>query len=370
MSQGQLAGFEVWSERNEHWRSEGRKPRARRAVRERTNVPLFLCGHGVSLRVDRGTLLIQDGFTHYPQQRETFRFFRGDLNLPPRIVMLDGSGSLSFDVVSWLASQNVPLIRVDWQGEAASVIGGDAFATRPDRLQWQIDTRNDPARRLEFCCDLIRAKLRSSLATLEILPPSSALQIAVARAEAGMSLLVSRSVRSVDEVRQIEMRSAGAYFTAWRGVELKWRSRWKHPVPDDWLSVGSRRSMRRPLATNRHATHPLNAMLNYAYAVLRSQVQIEAAAEGYDPRRGIMHHDRDDAQALVFDLMEPRRAVVDAAVLGFVRDTELVGADFSIRDDGICRLVPQLAKRICQVTAQATCWQFEGFPSRPARAVR
>lgn len=341
--------FENWAERNSHWQ-EQRQPTRRRAVRERSKSPLILCGHGVNLRIDRGTLLIHNGFTHYPQERETFRFFKGDLNLPPRIIMLDGSGNLSFDVISWLAGQNVPLVRIDWQGEIVSVIGGDAFATRPDRLQWQIETRNDPALRLEFCCDLIIEKLRATLVTIaDALPASSAREIAAARAEAGINQLTRRVVRSVDEIRGIEMRAAGAYFTAWRGVELKWQSRWKHPIPDDWLLVGSRRSMRRPMANNRHATHPINAMLNYAYAALRSAVQIEAVADGYDPRRGIMHHDRDDAQALVFDLIEPRRPVVDGQLLKFIAHNKLSAADFAIREDGVCRLAPQLAARVCQI---------------------
>jgi len=45
-------------------------------------------------------------------------------------------------------------------------------------------------------------------------------------------------------------------------------------------------------------------MLNYAYAVLQSQVQIQAVAEGYDPNLGIMHFDREYGPAFVFDLME------------------------------------------------------------------
>ncbi len=54
-------------------------------------------------------------FTHYPQARETFLFFRGDIDLPERIIVLDGSGSISFDVLSWLAEQKVSLIRIDWR---------------------------------------------------------------------------------------------------------------------------------------------------------------------------------------------------------------------------------------------------------------
>jgi CRISPR-associated protein Cas1 len=48
---------------------------------------------------------------------------------------------------------------------------------------------------------------------------------------------------------------------------------------------------------SRHATHPVNAILNYAYSVLQSEVQIRLLAEGYDPMLGIMHSDRDDAPA-------------------------------------------------------------------------
>ena len=301
-------------------------------------------------------MLIDDGFTHYPQERQSYRFFKGDLNLPPRIVLLDGSGSLSFDVISWLSEQNVPLIRADYQGDVASVIGGSGFAPDPDLVRWQVETRNDPEARLDFCCDLITEKLRASLCTMaEALPDSRARMVAVARAEAGIHLLTRRAVTTVDEVRGIEMRAAASYFSAWRGIELKWRSRWKYPVPDDWLTIGSRRAMRQTTLTNRNATHPVNAILNYAYAMLRSQVHIDCLAEGYDPRRGIMHHDREDAGAVayVFDLMERGRPVVDEMVLKFLAKNELTGADFVTRSDGVCRLVPGLARRIAQLSTVA-----------------
>jgi len=337
-----------WARRNEHWLIGGSVER-RRSKRHRRSSPLILCGHGVSLRIDRGTLQIQDGITHFPQERVELRFFRGDLNLPPRIIMLDGSGTLSFDVVSWLAEQNVPLFRIDWRGDVASVIGGQGFAVSPERVQWQIETRQDPERRLAFSRDLIAAKLRNSIETLRTaVPPSPARTRAIGRAETSVAILDSGSPRTVESVRAIEAVAAATYFNAWKGLPLRWRSTTRLPIPEAWLTIGPRRSMGRGrFATNKHATHPLNAMLNYAYAVLRSQVQIEAAAEGYDPRRGIMHHDRDDTQALVYDLLEPRRPIVDAKVLDFALKTPFTGADFVMREDGVCRVTPQLARRIC-----------------------
>ena len=67
---------------------------------------IILAGHGVLLRIKNGALEIKNGFTHYPQQREIIRYFRGDVSLPERVILLDGSGSISFDVLSWLAEQS------------------------------------------------------------------------------------------------------------------------------------------------------------------------------------------------------------------------------------------------------------------------
>ncbi len=48
-------------------------------------------------------LMRSHGFTHYPQALRESRFFPRASNLPSRIVVLDGSGSLPFDGMDWLA---------------------------------------------------------------------------------------------------------------------------------------------------------------------------------------------------------------------------------------------------------------------------
>lgn len=316
---------------------------------------MILCGHGVSLRVDKGTLLIRDGFTHWPQERVEHRLFKGARDLPPRIVMIDGSGSLSFDVMSWLSEQSVPLVLLDYQGKVVSVVGGAGFATNPEKVQWQIETRNDPERRLAFCCELIAEKLKTSLQTLAtVIPNSPARMVAISHIEAALNRIRRGMVMSVEDLRMVEAVAAASYFKTWQGLPLTWQSRTKYPVPEAWSVIGARGSSGRGRrVSNRNAKHPLNAMLNYAYGMVSSRLHIEAIAEGYDPRRGIMHHDRDDGDAFawVFDMIEPRRALVDAAVLKFALKTPLTGADFVLRSDGVCRLAPQLARHICEVVA-------------------
>ena len=87
--------------------------------------------------------------------------------------------------------------------------------------------------------------------------------------------------------------------------------------------------------------------------VTGSQVQIRFVSEGYDPMLGIMHPDQDDAPAFVFDMMEPERPKVDRAVLGLLKSEALHPGDFTIREDGVVRLNPELARRVALTTSTA-----------------
>ena len=66
---------------------------------------------------------------------------------------------------------------------------------------------------------------------------------------------------------------------------------------------------------------------------------------------GVMHSDREDAPAFVFDMMEPERPKVDRALLAFLKSEALHPADFTIREDGVVRLNPELARRVAQMAA-------------------
>ena len=134
------------------------------------------------------------------------------------------------------------------------------------------------------------------------------------RAGDDLARLANDPPKTVTELTLLEARSAVAYFRAWHTTSLLWRASSRHPIPDEWRTVGPRYS-RFYSAGSRHAAHPVNALLNYAYAALQSRVQVELITNGYDPTMGIMHSDRDDAPALALDMMEPDRPKVDRAVL-------------------------------------------------------
>ncbi len=170
------------------------------------------------------------------------------------------------------------------------------------------------------------------------------------RARDDLARLSNDPPQTVDTLRMLEAHSAVAYFRTWRATSLLWRASARHPIPDEWRTVGPRYS-RFHATGSRKASHPVNAILNYAYAVLQSQVQIKAVADGYDPMLGIMHYDRDGAPAFVFDMMEPERPKVDKAVLAFLKSEALHPSDFTIRGDGVVRLNPELARTVARLAA-------------------
>ena len=333
------------------WRSRVERASVRRTKRAKPQSALILAGHGISLRIHGGALEIQNGLTHYPQMRETYLFFPRDGGLPERIVLLDGSGSVSFDVLSWLSEQKVSLIRIDWKGDIVCVAGASGYSANPHRVRWQLETRENPERRNEYCRSLITRKIEASIVTLEkSISRTDKWELAMKAAYAALTRL-DENPPDTTALRVLEANCAASYFRSWVGLPIKWRGTNRRPIPDSWRFVGQRSSPFH-LAGNRNAAHPVNAILNYAYAALESEMRIKAVSEGYDPTIGIMHEGSDGSSKFIFDLMEPERPRVDRAVVDFVKGTVFDPADFTIRSDGVCRLNPQLARNVAVLVAQ------------------
>jgi CRISPR-associated endonuclease Cas1 len=301
------------------------------------------------LRVDNGSLIVRNGFTHYPQALDERRYFPGDRRRPSRIIVVDGSGSLTFDVMTWLAEQNIPLIRIDWRGNVVTALS-ESYGLNAKRVKWQLDSLAS-GRAVPIAISLIQQKFRNSIATLKTLEQSGARDRAIRKHHQEMEGLAHRPPRSIDVLLGVEGRAAFSYFSAWQSLPLSWKGLGRRPIPDDWHQIGPRTSGRNKVGQNRNATHPVNAILNYAYAVLETDVRMQIIADGYDPTIGYLHSYNPERPALVFDLMEPLRPIVDRAVLNFVQTHTFHPADFTIRSDGVCRLNPEMARHVATLCA-------------------
>jgi CRISPR-associated protein Cas1 len=84
----------------------------------------------------------------------------------------------------------------------------------------------------------------------------------------------------------------------------------------------------------------VNAILNYAYAILAGQVERAAQLAGLDVAVGSLHADQEGRASLVYDLMEPLRPVIDREILSWVAAQRWRRADFAVDRQGVVRLHP------------------------------
>ncbi len=332
-----------WSERSEFWRNY-RAPARGRRKKFKFREPLILCGHGVKIRVDHNTLLIRNGFTHFPQNSEEIRLFPGDGNLPDRIIILDASGGISFDALNWMSEQKIAFVQLNWRGQII-FSGNSGFVADPKLVKLQVEIR-DTKKALEINRKLILAKFDACIETLSVIfPNSDASEIAIRKIRYWKSQIAnSGKSHSFDKILGYEGVCATAYHKPWHELPLKWSRLSERPIPVDWQKVGSRSMVWQREANN--ARHPLNAMLNYGYGMLISQVQTEIVAAGFDPSIGIAHRRHTNPIPLVYDLMEPLRPVVDRKILTFALGHTFEPGDFTINKSGGCRLNPQMAKAV------------------------
>jgi len=339
------ADDDAWAQRASYWHDLAeprhpevffRKPPIRR--------PLVLAGHGVRIRIDKGTLLVTDGLTHHPQTRRERRYFPGDPRLPSRIVVIDSpNGSLTLDAIAWLSRQSVPLVMIDWRGQVVSVTGLQARSPDTALRDRQIDAQLS-GHGFALAIWLIREKLRSSIEALREVPPSRRIEDAVRRIHDLEGSLRTSPPKDVGELLIIEARGASTYFGSWQELPIRWKGTGRRPIPPEWRRMPIRQSLLG--GSNRNAGHPVASALNYGYAVVESQIREAIALEGLDSDVSYLHASRPGRAALVFDLMEPLRPLADRVVLHLVQGRTFEPGDVYVSERGVCRLNPELARLV------------------------
>jgi hypothetical protein len=124
-------------------------------------------------------------------------------------------------------------------------------------------------------------------------------------------------------------------------------------VPAHWSLFGSRASqLRRSGRSPREAADPINALLNYGYALAEAEARLAIRAVGLDPGLGIVHTDIRNRDSLALDLLEPLRPVVERHVLTLLAARHFTRADFHETRQGACRLLPPLTHELAAHMAE------------------
>jgi CRISPR-associated endonuclease Cas1 len=144
-----------------------------------------------------------------------------------------------------------------------------------------------------------------------------------------------------------EGQAADVYWQAWKDLPVMWNG--KQPSQPHWLRYPSRRTLRRDWESNRNATDPINAMLNFGYHCAEVECILACYAAALSPAMGIGHVDDPTRASFALDLIEVMRPEVDRIILGIMcemLDTRTFRELTGVKMGGVVQVQAPLTHRI------------------------
>ena len=133
------------------------------------------------------------------------------------------------------------------------------------------------------------------------------------------------TTRSVAEIVMIEAKAASVYWRSHRDLGLIERKGGN--LPASWRRFAYRGKGPEFLG-NKHAAHPISAMINYCVVVEAGRLARALTGLGLTLQIGFLHTDKHGRNSAVWDAIEPLRARINANVFKFIGCREFARADF------------------------------------------
>jgi CRISPR-associated endonuclease Cas1 len=250
--------------------------------------------------------------------------------------VLGHSGLVSLDALRWLHDIGTPFVHIDCDGTLIAVGASSGLNDARLRRAQALALENGIA--IQISRKLIQQKIDAQADVLRNISDSG--EAIYNLAQISTNLI---QCQSIDELRYAEGRAAKSYWAAWKSITINFDSKDRDRVPEHWKTFGARHSLISNPASRR-ATNPINAILNYLYAILQAEARIAALRMGLDPGIGFLHADLPARDSLPCDVMEPIRPSVDAYVLQLLKKKVFRKTDFFETREGICRLLPPVSR--------------------------
>jgi CRISPR-associated endonuclease Cas1 len=268
---------------------------------------------GGGLRVKAGSLIAFDNAATLTYSKSA--------KPPLAIVLSSAGGFVSVEAIRFAARANIAIVALDRAHGFLTVIMGAPKASAA-LLRYQV--RADP---VPIARAIVAAKIGAMHRAGALARPDQ-FTIALGRAS------------TLDHIRNVE---AQASRFAWPSPPaLRWDT---GPIPPDWRAPWIMRT-RLDAKGKRGARHPINAMLNAAFAVTAGRLTTYIAAAGLSPAIGFLHADKAGRWSLAWDAIEPLRPMIEARIFSLVKRERFAVADFVRATDGSLRLAPSVLRAV------------------------
>ena len=308
--------------------------------------PLLLSGFGTSISVDKRRLIIQNKLAN-----ERLEFYPHQISHDS--IIIDGhTGNITFEAIRWLMKHDITITMLNWNG---NLLGATLPQTpKAGRLRvMQYRKYIDNAARYEIAAKIVNQKITNSYNLLKELSRFyyvlDVKEIEKTFAAEEVNCVQNQSGNSSNNLLMMyEGRIATFYWDCLAKVFNK-----LYPA----FHFKSRKN--KSYSWNMNASDEVNALLNYGYAILESEVRKDINTVGLDPAIGFLHELDESKEPLVYDLQELYRWLVDLSVIQLLEEKKLKKSGFIMTEKFHIRLKEQTAKALVEkiklnVNAKAT----------------
>ena len=269
-----------------------------RGKKNHYNVKL-LRGYGVSINLKNNKVVLKGGSDIFTGQFEQEEWFV--TQIPYERIVIAGKGYVSTDAIQLLTVHNINVILLNSFGKlVANMNNVMSSPTGTNYRIGQYDTFRNPDKAFELQKNLVATKLQSQISFLKDLRREE-VNDAITGLEAYLSRIYSPTTKDKRDLLTIESRAGHLYFRNYAKL---------FPQKYGFMS----RHGGGLVLSNRYASGVINGLLNYGYTVLAGEIAKFVNGIGLDPYFGFMHKTHNSFQALVYDLIEPFRWLVESAV--------------------------------------------------------
>ena len=336
------------------------KTRSGPLTRWQTEAPasprVLVLGARANVRVRGGGLEIEHGARNAAGEVSERVALRVDIDARtrPDAILFDGAGEfITGDAIRFCARHSIALIWPDGPGRIITMIQSEAEARDPKvarsrdvdpaLVMAQCAAAADGGKSIAIAREIVCAKIAAQAHAVADQATRSALAEWIERSEAA---------RTLPEVLTIEAHAAAVYWREFRHMGLREQKvgnlprSWKrYPLrnrgrPAFHAGVGEPASKTSP----QHASHPINAMLNYAYVIEAGRLARALSARGLHLAIGFLHKPKRGRNSLVWDAIEPLRPAIDARVFEFVAHHEFSRSDFPQAGLNVWRLSREITQ--------------------------
>ncbi len=265
----------------------------------------LLRGYGMTITTKDNQVILKNGKHIYEKDHEIEAYFPS--NLPYERLVISGNGVLSTTAIKILSENNVNLIFTDSYGNPVGSLNFPMVSLVGSRNKMsQYDTFRDQAKKDYLQKQILKAKFESQIKFLNSLDEDCRKVILILKSNI-------REIPNSDSRRllTLEAYASREYFKLYSTFF------------DDRFGFEYRRGFTGN--TKQNATDVINALLNYGFTVLASQITKYINGIGLDPYYSFYHKNHESFQSLTYDMIEPFRWLVEKTVyrLGTAKNKKL-----------------------------------------------